>query len=109
MNKQETTSARSYGNSTGKMYLKILEVLDDPIPILLEGSTGVGKSASVMEASQQSGRTLVRYNMSSRVTIDDLLGKSITSTRCRNSNNIFEICRWTIYYCFYKWLLDTLR
>ena len=54
---------------------KILEVLDDPIPILLEGNTGVGKSASVMEAAHQSGRTLVRYNMSSRVTIDDLLGK----------------------------------
>ena len=54
---------------------KILEVLEDPIPILLEGSTGVGKSASVMEAAHQAGRTLVRYNMSSRVTIDDLLGK----------------------------------
>ena len=54
---------------------KILEVLDDPIPILLEGNTGVGKSASVLEAAHQSGRTLVRYNMSSRVTIDDLLGK----------------------------------
>ena len=54
---------------------KILEVLEDPIPILLEGNTGVGKSASVLEAAHQSGRTLVRYNMSSRVTIDDLLGK----------------------------------
>ncbi|CAF3688580.1 unnamed protein product [Rotaria sp. Silwood1] len=54
---------------------KVLEVLDDPIPILLEGSTGVGKSASVMEAAHQSGHILIRYNMSSRVTIDDLLGK----------------------------------
>ncbi|CAF4073881.1 unnamed protein product, partial [Rotaria magnacalcarata] len=54
---------------------KVLEVLHDPIPILLEGSTGVGKSASVMEAAHQSGHNLIRYNMSSRVTIDDLLGK----------------------------------
>ncbi|CAF4930144.1 unnamed protein product, partial [Rotaria socialis] len=28
-----------------------------------------------MEAAHQSGHNLIRYNMSSRVTIDDLLGK----------------------------------
>ncbi|CAF4694006.1 unnamed protein product, partial [Rotaria sp. Silwood1] len=54
---------------------KVLEVLDDPVPILLEGSTGVGKSATVMEAAKLSGRELKRYNMSSRISIDDLLGK----------------------------------
>ncbi|CAF1361581.1 unnamed protein product [Adineta steineri] len=54
---------------------KVLETLHDPIPILLEGSTGVGKSASIIEAACQVQRQLVRFNMSSRVTIDDLLGK----------------------------------
>ncbi|CAF0986919.1 unnamed protein product [Didymodactylos carnosus] len=54
---------------------KVLEALHDPIPILLEGSTGVGKSASIIEAAYQAQRQLVRFNMSSRVTIDDLLGK----------------------------------
>ncbi|CAF1360682.1 unnamed protein product [Adineta steineri] len=54
---------------------KVLETLHDPIPILLEGSTGVGKSASIIEAAYQVQRQLVRFNMSSRVTIDDLLGK----------------------------------
>ncbi|CAF3680158.1 unnamed protein product [Rotaria sp. Silwood1] len=54
---------------------KVLEALHDPIPILLEGSTGVGKSASIIEAAYQVQRQLVRFNMSSRVTIDDLLGK----------------------------------
>ncbi len=32
-------------------------------------------SVRVLEAAHQSERILVRYNMSSRVTIDDLLGK----------------------------------
>ncbi|CAF1151526.1 unnamed protein product, partial [Rotaria sordida] len=54
---------------------KVLEVLDDPVSILLEGNTGVGKSATVMEAAKLSSRELKRYNMSSRVSVDDLLGK----------------------------------
>ncbi|CAF3867316.1 unnamed protein product, partial [Rotaria sp. Silwood1] len=55
---------------------KVMEVINDPVPILLEGSTGVGKSASIMEAAYLCGRReLVRYNMSSRVSIADLLGK----------------------------------
>ena len=67
-------------NTTRENVSKILEVLDDPIPILLEGSTGVGKSACVMEAAEQSNRKLNRLNMSSRITIDDLLGKVTLSS-----------------------------
>ncbi|CAF3117103.1 unnamed protein product [Rotaria sp. Silwood2] len=65
-----TTTARENVN-------KVIEVVNDPIPILLEGSTGVGKSASIIEAAYLCNRseTFVRYNMSSRVSIDDLLGK----------------------------------
>ncbi|CAF4763759.1 unnamed protein product, partial [Rotaria sp. Silwood1] len=72
---QTPTDGLIMTKTTRENILKILEVLDDPIPILLEGSTGVGKSACIMEAANQSNRTLLRLNMSSRVTIDDLLGK----------------------------------
>ncbi|CAF3786308.1 unnamed protein product [Rotaria socialis] len=69
--------------TTCENIFKVLEVLDDPIPILLEGNTGVGKSATVMEAFRQAcmckpqlqSRTFFRFNMSSHVTVDDLLGK----------------------------------
>ncbi|CAF1156114.1 unnamed protein product, partial [Adineta ricciae] len=60
--------------------LKICELTYNPIPILLEGGTGVGKSAVVMEAARRcNNQKLIRYSMSSRVTIDDLLGKTMLS------------------------------
>ncbi|CAF4262361.1 unnamed protein product, partial [Rotaria sp. Silwood2] len=75
--KQYDTDRLVLTNTALENVSKILEVLDDPISILLEGSTGVGKSASIIEAAKQSQRTLLRMNMSSRITIDDLLGKVI--------------------------------
>jgi hypothetical protein len=53
----------------------VVEVANTRLPLLLSGGTGVGKSATIAEAASRSGKTLVRFNMSSRVTIDDLLGK----------------------------------
>jgi hypothetical protein len=60
--------------------MKVIQGAQNPIPVLLEGATGVGKSATIALAAQQSGRTLVRFNMSSRITIDDLLGKVTLQT-----------------------------
>ena len=54
---------------------KIKAVCSNPIPLLLEGGSGVGKSATIDEAANQTGNKLLRFNMSSRVNIDDLLGK----------------------------------
>ena len=45
------------------------------IPILLEGCTGIGKSAAVCEAARITGNKLIRFNMSSHITVEDLLGK----------------------------------
>lgn len=50
-------------------------------PQLLEGGTGVGKSATVMEAARRRGAKCLRLNMSSRVTIDDLFGKVSMESR----------------------------
>ncbi len=62
---------------------QVLEVAANPLPLLLEGGTGVGKSATVMEAARRRNKTCLRLNMSSRVTIDDLFGK--VSMESRNS------------------------
>ena len=54
---------------------RVLAAVQDNLPILVEGATGVGKSATIMEAARQMGRRLIRFNMSSHITIEDLLGK----------------------------------
>jgi hypothetical protein len=54
---------------------RVLDVVDNPAPLLLEGPTGVGKSATVTEAARRHGKCLVRFNMSSAITPDDLLGR----------------------------------
>ncbi|CAF4810853.1 unnamed protein product, partial [Rotaria sp. Silwood1] len=61
--------------TTHENLLTILEAAKNPIPLLLEGATGVGKSATVTEASHLCGTTLVRFNLSSTTTEDDLFGK----------------------------------
>eukprot|EP00397_Hematodinium_sp_SG-2012_P000002 GEMP01000002.1.p1 GENE.GEMP01000002.1~~GEMP01000002.1.p1 ORF type:complete len:4987 (+),score=1049.94 GEMP01000002.1:46-15006(+) len=44
-------------------------------PILLEGPTGAGKSRIIQSCADQEDATLVRFNLSSGVGIDDFLGK----------------------------------
>jgi hypothetical protein len=40
-----------------------------------EGDTGVGKTATILDASHQAGNRLVRHNMSSRVDTEDFHGR----------------------------------
>lgn len=56
---------------------RILASATNPKPLLLCGDTGVGKSALIEEAANANGTRLIRFNMSSKVTIDDLLGKVV--------------------------------
>lgn len=53
----------------------VLAAKDAGQPILLEGPTGVGKSATVTQAAAMAGKSLVRVNMSAKIGIDDLTGK----------------------------------
>jgi midasin (ATPase involved in ribosome maturation) len=39
------------------------------------GGTGVGKSATIQAAAAQCNKRLIRFNMSSTVTVDSLLGQ----------------------------------
>ena len=59
-------------------------------PILLEGGTGIGKSATIQVASDITKNTLIRFNMSSRVTIDDLLAKVAIIKDINTSSDTFE-------------------
>jgi hypothetical protein len=54
---------------------KVMELSQGGMPVLLEGATGVGKTAVVMEAGRRQGRVVVRVNMSRSVTIDEIFGQ----------------------------------
>jgi hypothetical protein len=54
----------------------IIQMARNQMPLLLEGGTGVGKSATISEAAIRSGSTLVRFNLSSRIGVDDLIGRT---------------------------------
>jgi hypothetical protein len=53
---------------------KVEDAIAQRCPLLLSGPTGVGKSATVAEVARRHGRKLLRVNMSSRMTEQDLLG-----------------------------------
>ena len=59
-------------------------------PILLEGGTGIGKSATIQIASEITKNKLIRFNMSSRVTIDDFLGKVVIAIDQKTNKDTFE-------------------
>ena len=41
----------------------------------------MGKSATIQEAARQACKHLIRFNMSSHITVDDLLGKTMLATK----------------------------
>lgn len=55
----------------------VIRLSKSAAPVLLEGGTGVGKTATIAAASLQQSPTapLVRFNMSRTVTVDGLLGQ----------------------------------
>ena len=59
-------------------------------PILLEGGTGVGKSATIQIAADLSQKKLVRFNMSSKINIDDLLGKVMFSKDAATNRDVIQ-------------------
>ena len=76
-------------------------------PILLEGGTGIGKSATIQVAADITKNELIRFNMSSRVTIDDFLGKvSITKDVKTNKDTFeFQLSPFSVAFQEGHWLL----
>ena len=63
-----------YVASTKRNILRVLKCQQSLEPILLEGDTGVGKSAAVTEAARLLRRPIIRFNMSRSVTCSDIIG-----------------------------------
>eukprot|EP01060_Flectonema_neradi_P010401 TRINITY_DN1748_c0_g2_i1.p1 TRINITY_DN1748_c0_g2~~TRINITY_DN1748_c0_g2_i1.p1 ORF type:complete len:4122 (+),score=700.79 TRINITY_DN1748_c0_g2_i1:55-12420(+) len=64
-----------FTESTGKNVLTLCRALQSPIPLLLEGDTGTGKTVSVSVAASLLGKDHLRFNLSSGTTVEDLVGR----------------------------------
>ncbi len=70
------------------------------------GPTGVGKSATVGAAAKLTDNVLIRFNMSSQITIDDLLGKVVLAADSYGSETfLFLPGPFTSAFRDGKWLL----
>lgn len=75
-------------------------------PWLLEGDTGVGKTATVTEAARLIGMPLVRFNMSDNLTIGDFVGLVEVSPDGGNGPTVrFRVGPFTDAFVTGKWLL----
>jgi len=54
---------------------KIKNFFDSKIPIILEGPTGTSKTKTIQVLCNITGRKLIRFNLSSETTIEDLIGR----------------------------------
>lgn len=80
--------------STSANLSAVLEAVDSATPLLIQGATGVGKSATIAAAAtvlNKPPETLLRMNMSSKVTVDDLLGKVLLKSDASGTEQfVFE-------------------
>ncbi|KAK8886006.1 hypothetical protein M9Y10_041465 [Tritrichomonas musculus] len=58
--------------------LKIHDAFKSKFPVLLEGPTGTSKTRSVQILSNLMGKPLIRFNLSSETTTEDLLGRLVS-------------------------------
>lgn len=65
--------------TTSRNFLKIIRALQMSRPILLEGSPGVGKTATISALANQVGQKLTRINLSDQTDLMDLFGADVPS------------------------------
>ncbi|KAK9820719.1 hypothetical protein WJX74_002690 [Apatococcus lobatus] len=75
------------------------------IPLLLEGDTGIGKSATIQAAASEAKANLVRFNMSSHITVDDLFGRVALETKEGGESFHFVPQPFTFAFESGRWLL----
>jgi len=61
--------------------MKLLRAYSLNKPILIEGPPGVGKTALIENLARETGRTLVRVNLSEQTDMMDLLGSEYPISR----------------------------
>eukprot|EP00198_Chlamydomonas_reinhardtii_P010514 XP_001699851.1 predicted protein [Chlamydomonas reinhardtii] len=64
----------------------IREAAESGVPLLLSGDTGVGKTATVAHVAASLGRKLVRFNLSSKVTTQDLIARPLLKAKAINGS-----------------------
>ncbi len=84
---------------------KVMDAVNAQAPILLEGTTGAGKSATVTELARQLGRPLIRLNLSSKTTISGLLGGVTVKTENSTLRPTFALGPFTVAFRYGFWLL----
>ena len=65
----------------------VKNVVKNPVNLLIEGETGVGKTSIIMEAARQFGAAIIRCNLSSTTSIMTLFGSSFP----QNNNKKIEV------------------
>ena len=92
---QEIPSSTSFNLSAPTVSInlqRVLRAMQMPRkPILLEGSPGVGKSATIMALASLSGHRLVRINLSEQTDISDLMGSDLPVQDNVSSNGIEQM------------------
>jgi midasin len=68
--------------------MKLLRAYSLTKPILIEGPPGVGKTALVENLARETGRTLVRVNLSEQTDMMDLLGSEYPVSRVSADNHL---------------------
>ena len=91
--------------TTTKTLSRVLEVIDNPVNLLLEGSTGIGKTAIVTEAARILGKRLLRFNLSSSTSISNLFGSAFPSEKNDKIEINFHKGDFTTAYSEGYWLL----
>ncbi len=72
---------------------------------LLEGDTGIGKSAVVMEAARRLCRPLIRFNMSSKITTASFFGAPLLQSSTSGTEVVFQDGPFTEAFRMGYWLL----
>ena len=65
---------------------RIIECVQTPIHLLLQGETGVGKSSLVMDVAADLRKPLIRFNLSSKTDIGGLFGSVKLKTAVKSNN-----------------------
>ena len=69
---------------------KINNLLDSDIPIILEGPTGTSKTKTIEELCKIKGFDLIKFNLSSETTSEDLIGRLLSDKNQWSGFSFFE-------------------
>jgi len=72
--------------------MKLLRAFTLGKPILIEGPPGVGKTSLVENLARQTGKKLIRVNLSEQTDMMDLLGSEYPMTSAEEDDIKFSWC-----------------